>query len=367
MSLMARSLFVFTLASCATVASTGMCDEAKRQKSVDKAIAFLKSKAQADDGSFFKAAGTGVTSLATTALLRNGVPTSDPTVAKALKFIESHIREDGGIYQDKSQHRNYETSIAVLCFTEANQGGRYDKALKRADKFLKGIQWDEDEGKTSSDFDYGGSGYGSHKRPDLSNTTMLIEALKSLGNDESDPAMQRALLFVSRCQNLESPHNTTPFPAKNPDGGFYYTPAAGGTSQAGESPNGGLRSYGSMTYAGLKSMIYAGVDKEDQRIVAATTWIKKHYALDANPGLGNTGLYYYYHTFAKTMDAMGSDTLTDAKGNQHDWRAELVDALASRQKEDGSWTNSAERWLEAEAPLATAYSLLALSYCKPSK
>ena len=36
--------------------------------------------------------------------------------------------------------------------------------------------------------------------------------------------MQRALVFVSRCQNLETEHNTTPFAAKNPDGGFYYTP-----------------------------------------------------------------------------------------------------------------------------------------------
>ena len=45
--------------------------------------------------------------------------------------------------------------------------------------------------------------------------------------------MQRALVFVSRCQNLETVHNKFKFAALNPDGGFYYTIAAGGSSQAG--------------------------------------------------------------------------------------------------------------------------------------
>ena len=193
---------------------------------------------------------------------------------------------------------------------------------------------------------------------------MLIEALKSLDNGPDSEAMQRALLFVSRCQNLESPHNQTPFPAKNPDGGFYYTPAAGGTSQAGETANGGLRSYGSMTYAGLKSMIFAGVTPDDPRVKAASEWIGKHYDLKVNPGMGDAGLYYYYHTFAKTMDALGKPEFVDANGAKHDWRAELILELAGRQAADGSWTNSNKRWLEGEATLSTAYSLLALAYCK---
>src|SRR5690606_19174736 len=117
--------------------------------------------------------------------------------------------------------------------------------------------------KDKSDPAYGGAGYGSHRRPDLSNTSFLIDALKATGNGPDDEAMQKALIFVSRCQNLETEHNTTPFAAKNPDGGFYYTPAAGGTSQAGTLPDGGLRSYASMTYAGLKSMIYCGLEKDD--------------------------------------------------------------------------------------------------------
>ena len=119
-----------------------------------------------------------------------------------------------------------------------------------------------------------------------------------------------------------------------------------------------------MTYAGLKSMIYAGVDKDDPRVQAAVRWVRQHYALDENPGMGPSGLYYYYHTFAKALAAWNEPTLTDAEGRDHDWRAELVAALAARQQPDGSWVNGDDRWLEGDANLVTAYALLALSYCE---
>ena len=169
--------------------------------------------------------------------------------------------------------------------------------------------------------------------PDLSNTSFLLDALKAAGEGQDDEAFRRALVFVSRCQNLESEYNTTEFPAKNPDGGFYYTPAAGGRSMAGNTDNGGLRSYGSMTYAGLKSMIYCGVTPDDPRVKAAVEWARQHYTLDDNPGMGDAGLYYYYHLFAKAFAAMQQPTITDAAGKSHDWRQELVcRPLVSRQQ-----------------------------------
>ena len=119
-----------------------------------------------------------------------------------------------------------------------------------------------------------------------------------------------------------------------------------------------------MTYAGLKSMIYAGVGPEDQRVKAAFEWIRKHYSLSENPGMGQSGLYYYYHTFAKALDALGQDEITDADGTQHNWRAELVATLAREQQPNGSWLNDTTRWLEGDPNLVTGYALLALSYCK---
>jgi squalene-hopene/tetraprenyl-beta-curcumene cyclase len=344
-------------------------DTAKlRQQIVDRGVNYLLTKGQAADGSFSNQTGAGVTAICTTALLKSGRTPADPAVANALKYLEGLVKPDGGVYRDGSTHKNYETCLAIVCFKQANQGGRYDKLIKAADKFVKGQQWDEGEGHDKSSFNYGGAGYGSKSRPDLSNTSFLIEALIAAGNGPDDPAVQKALIFVSRAQNLESEHNATPFAAKVNDGGFYYTPANNGESFAkkADDPPQMLRSYGSMTYAGLKSMIYAGLKKDDPRVKAATTWLRKNYTLNANPGLGDMGLYYYYHTMAKTLAALGDEEriFVDDQGNKHDWRAETVRALAERQNEDGSWVNKNNRWLESDANLVTGYALLVLSYCR---
>jgi len=338
---------------------------ASYEQVVARAIGYLTTKGQAEDGSFSSQAGPAVTALVASAVMRHGRTPSDPLVAKALKYLDQFVQSDGGIYRTDSLYANYETSIAIICLTQANADGRYTERVKKAEAFIKGLQWDEGEGKDASDAAYGGAGYGKSKRPDLSNTQFFLDALKAVGNDENSEAVKRALTFVSRCQNLETEFNTTPFAAKNPDGGFYYTPAAGGSSMAGTTPDGGLRSYGSMTYAGLKSMIYAGVSPDDPRIKAAVKWIGMHYDLTSNPGMGDAGLYYYYHTFAKALDAMKYDVFVDQQGVKHDWRAELRAELARRQLPDGSWVNEADRWMEGDPSLVTGYALLALAYCKP--
>ena len=102
------------------------------------------------------------------------------------------------------------------------------------------------------------------------------------------------------------------------DGGFIYTVAGGGSSPAGNTANGGLRSYGSMTYAGLKSMIYAGLTAKDPRVKAASEWIRNHYTVEENPGLGQQGLFYYFDTFARTLSVLKVDQFEDAAGQKHD-------------------------------------------------
>ncbi len=345
-------------------------DKARWTQVRQQAIAFLKS-AQDDDGSWTSPQAAGLTALATTALLDSGLDAHDPVVARSLRFLESLARKDGGIYHEKTLHRNYETSIAMLALhaasktASATQRKRYTAHITNARNFLKNLQWDKGEGLETTDPGFGGAGYGKHKRPDLSNTQFFQEALITAGVKQDDPAMKNVLLFINRCQNLESEHNTTPFAGKVGDGGFYYTPAAGGTSQAGLTDNGGLRSYGSMTYAGLKSMIYAGVDRDDPRIQAAVGWIQNNYTVRLNPGLGQQGLYYYYHTFAKSLTVLDLDRVRDSAGVHHDWRSELFDQLAKLQRPNGSWVNRAPRWYEGDPNLSTTYVLLALNYCQP--
>jgi squalene-hopene/tetraprenyl-beta-curcumene cyclase len=130
---------------------------------------------------------------------------------------------------------------------------------------------------------------------------------------------------------------------------------------AGTTENGGLRSYAGMTYAGLKSMIYAGLSADDPRVKAAVGYIKKNYSVDENPGLGQQGLYYYYTVFSRAMSMLGQDKFEDSSGKSHAWRDELIAALAKRQNDDGSWVNKADRFMEGDPNLVTSYCLLALA------
>src|SRR4029078_7049459 len=101
----------------------------------------------------------------------------------------------------------------------------------------------------------------------------------------SDPTYQKALVFVSRCQNYKSEFNTAPWAEKNNDGSFIYTGAnGGGERRTDEGTKTDMGGYGSMTYAGVKSMIYCGVGKDDPRMKKALEWIAKNHTLHDHTG-----------------------------------------------------------------------------------
>ncbi len=333
---------------------------------VEKAHAYLQKHQETNGGFSPKFAGPGVSAIIAAALLRNGYGPDDPVVAGTLAYLEKSAKKDGGIY-DKG-FANYTTSVALMALTEANKDGKYDAVIKNAARFLKGLQFVE----SGDDVRAGGVDYGDRKgRPDLSNTTYFLDALLAAGVPKDDPAVQRALKFVSRCQNLPGETNDQPFAKKTSEddkGGLTYVPLVEDESKY-KTAAGGLRSLGAMTYGGLKTFLYAGVSKDDPRVQGAVGWIRKHYTLEENPGMKQAGLYYYYHTFAKALAALGEDPFEDARGVKHAWRTELFEALQKRQKPDGSFINVGDRAFgEADPNLATGFALLALSYAKtPTK
>jgi len=352
----------------------GQPDADKYKAIAEKAAGYLK-KTQSPDGSWGKSPqNRGMTGVIVTGLIRTGAKPEDAPVAKAVTFIESLVNEKSGhIAGDdlKATLINYTTSINIMALKAAGKDDKYKAVIGNAAKYLKEYQWDDARGKKEDSDYYGGAGYaGDKSRPDLSNTAFFLEALKDAGVSKDDPAFKKALVFVGRCQNLKSEHNTAPWAAKNNDGSFMYTGANGGENRRtdGEGTKTDMGGYGSMTYAGIKSMVYCGVGKDDPRMKKALEWVGKNYTLDSNPGMpeanSQRGLYYYYHTFAKCMDALGEDTFTDAKGVKHDWRADLLAALAKRQRDDGSFLNETDRWMEGDPNLVTGYALMALSYCK---
>ena len=333
---------------------------------IAKGIVYLKKSQLADGGWSMVAGGKeshlGITTVVAYGLLAVGLPANDPVVTKAVAYIVRYAKDDGGIY-DKGL-RNYTTSIGVMVLKAAGEE-KYKEPIAKALAFLKDLQWGKGQGLQPESADFGGAGYGKYKRPDLSNTAWFIEAMKTLGVEKDDPAMENARIFVSRTQAGEAAKGYWIGDGK---GGFVYTPHGGGESKAGEFtlPSGGkgLKAYGSMTYAGFLSLIYSGLERDDPRVKAAFDWAQLHWTLEENPELGMQGYYYYLMTLGKSLRAYGATQIVDEQGTAHDWRKELSAKLMAIQKPDGSWANDkSERWYEGNPALATPYALIALDAC----
>ena len=330
-----------------------------------------------------------ITALALTAVYRAGRPLTaaeQAVAAKGLQFVLSNVRTNGAIYagDDKDKYPNYSTAICAMALLASGQP-EYTAIIRNGRKFLLSSQFDERLGYATNDASYGGIGYGKRERPDMSNMQWSLEALR-LTESLDQPAGEdgsfrprpvaalhwaKAIQFLQRCQNLPEKNDQPWAKMAGPEdrGGFIYMPGDPAKGQPALSfANEGqpvdektpLRSYASMTYAGLKSYLYADLKKDDPRVLAALHWLQKNYSLDENPGLGKQGLFYYYHTAAKALTVFGSDTFTDAAGKIHDWRYELLNKLVSLQKVDGFWINDNNRWWENDPVLVTSYSLLAL-------
>jgi squalene-hopene/tetraprenyl-beta-curcumene cyclase len=342
----------------------------KAKALIDKGLAFLKSQQKPDGSWQGQDEPPAITAIAAKAFAGAG-QMSDPAVQKAYDALLAQQKPDGGIYQDINA--NYNTAIAISALAATNDD-KYKPAIGKAVKFLRTLQWNEEPSDSKerkpvgpSDNRFGGFGYGHSQRPDMSNTQVALDALHDAGVSPSDPAYQAALKFASRTQNLSETNDQE---WAGNDGGFVYTPAGNGDSVAGAivGPDGKriLRSYGSMTYAGLKSFIYAGLTKEDPRVKAAWEWITKNWTLDQNPGLqandpkmAQNGLYYYFHTMARALATYDQPVVNDPKGTAHDWRVEFIDKVAQLQRADGSWAGE-KRWMEDNPVLVTSYIVNAL-------
>jgi squalene-hopene/tetraprenyl-beta-curcumene cyclase len=292
-----------------------------------------------------------------------------PHVEKGFRWLLDQQKEDGGIYNKGLTV--YNTATAVTALTAA---GReiFEPAIVKGRKHLIDQQWDIGQKNETDNPNDGGIGYGSkNDRSDMSNTYLAIEALKlsekviadGKHGQQPDLDWDAAITFLTRCQNLEGGKDTLPETAESPQnkGGFRYGPAE---TKAGEDklPDGrvALRSYGSISYAGLLSLIYAKLTPDDPRVVAVKEWLGKNYTLSENPGMGAEGLFYYYQTMSKALSAANIDKLVLADGKEADWRADLAGALLTKQREDGSWANANGRWMESNPVLVTAYAVMSL-------
>ncbi|MBV6500753.1 MAG: hypothetical protein CJBNEKGG_03238 [Prosthecobacter sp.] len=345
----------------------------------DRGLAFLKSKQNPETGQWGDAEPVAFTALAITSILLapERKPTDPPPseVEKGIAFLMKNVQQDGGIYV--KARANYNTSLALTALMLAPSQER-EPTLLAARRFIIGQQNDFDEkGRQDNPFD-GGVGYGTPKpnnpaHADLSNTHFALEALYyaqalladkgDAGKNEPQLNYSAAIQFIKNCQNMPETNKAT-WVSNDPKdrGGFIYSP---GETRGGETktPDGrtALRSYGSISYAGLLSFVYAGLGKDDANVKAVLQWLSENYTLDENPGLGAQGMFYYFHTMAKALAVADVDFLKTKDGKVIDWRADLAGKLLSLQKGDGSWANTEGRWMESDSTLTTAYMLMALA------
>jgi squalene-hopene/tetraprenyl-beta-curcumene cyclase len=352
-------------------AGTKAPDGKARPAAADKAVKFLLSS-QNEDGGFgsFKGepmSSVGVTALVCISLMESPAAlkeSSNAVLAKAIQYIVENQQPTGALTVAGQGLENYHTSSAVMALKRTGNPA-YKDALDKAEEFLRGIQLGEENGFDKDNPFFGGAGYSpGAKYSDLSNTSFWIDAMKELGVENDDPAMQNALVFVRRVTNNAEVNDLAWAKDVAPEdyGSAVYRPAEApgregevDVSKAGRGSRQGWRGYGSMTYAMFKSYIYAGVKADDVAVKGALQWIEKNYTVDENPGIGGDGQYYYYRLMAKALAAYGQKDI-----GGHAWAVDLADKLVSLQNEDGSWVNAKDRWHEGDPALVTAYALEAL-------
>lgn len=342
---------------------------------INKGLAWLEQN-QSTNGFWSTADYPAITALALEAFeLR---PERDPksetaAVKNGYAYVMNCVQADGGIYLKELP--SYNTSVSLVAVVLRHRPEDQTTILK-AREFIIGLQNLSDDGQSTNAAFVGGIGYGkADKHPDLSNTTLALEALYASANLEKNSGVLASkdlnwpavIGFIQRCQNLPA-YNSEKWASDDPQnkGGFIYSP---GRSNAGQTnlPSGhvALRSYGSMSYAGLLSYIYADLKPDDPRVAAVMEWLRTNYTVDENPALGPQGLYYYYHTMAKALTAYGGNLLATKNGQSVNWREELALKLINLQNADGSWANENGRWLEKDPALVTAYALIALDMIYP--
>ncbi|MBI5724489.1 MAG: terpene cyclase/mutase family protein [Planctomycetes bacterium] len=362
-------------AEAAKAAALDAARQAKAKKMIDDGVKYLISQKEEDGG---WSLGKGVHKPAMTAMVLKallGQPDynkDNEVVKQGFKCLLAFVQKDGAVYDPKQQAPQpvYTTSIAIMALA-ASKDPQHKEALDNAVKFLKDAQVKvgdkAPDGKEvgKDDIRVGGVGYDKRGTPNLSTMHFVMEAWEEAGLKPDDPSVQAALQFVLRCQN-DSETNKLAFAQEGGnDKGFVYAPT---NSMAGKDvADRGLRSYGTMTYIGFKSMLYAGVDKKDPRVLGAYDWIRNYWTLDENPNMpgkqSKEGLFYFYQIYGKALRVFGQDEIPDMKNKEkkHNWRAELIDKLAGIVKQDGSWSNEgANRWEEGNPMLATCYSVMSL-------
>lgn len=330
---------------------------------------------QKENGCFSQEQFPGLTGLALWALISTGDEAYQPNIDKAVEFLKTMVQPDGGIYCAVPGRKGggLATYNTAICLTALAETKRTDltEIILNARTFLAGSQISGDETFN------GGFGYDKaapRTYADLMNTHFVMEAMRrSQSYEDMRPTDQEKadIDWGSALEFVESLHNDEN--AGDSAGGFAYSPAdaKAGTEeqeQQEEKPKDGekivMRSYGSITYAGLLALVYCELEPTDPRVRSTLDWASRHWTLEENPGVGDQGLYFFYNVIGRSLTAAGIEHIPVAgeDGKVINWSEELIKKVNSLQKEKGNWVNSNGRFWENDPVLSTSYSILSLTF-----
>jgi hypothetical protein len=290
---------------------------------------------QSDDGGWHSKtygllrSGQSLTPFVLDALLP--IPHHAARVDKAFEFLKRNFNTEPVDYP------NYAAGLAVRV------AARLKRNMPEWLAYLREQQFTEENGWTPNDPAYGAWGMGGERRRppepghiDLAMTRYVLEGLSAMGVSSADPAMQKAIVYLDRCQNA--------------DGGFFFSTVNLDTNKAGDA-GGKYRSYGTTTCDGMLALLAAGVPPADLRIARAQAWLKKNHLEERAPGFDleparigwSDGLRFYYA--AAVTRAMPS-----------------LPVQLPVQNDDGSFANKSNLVKEDDPLIATAFALRVLCH-----
>ncbi len=267
-------------------------------RAIARGVAYLKS-VQQPDGSWPYAQRylQGATALATLTLINAGVPRSDPAVKAGVFYING-----------KPLEFTYCVALTAMALATVDSNAHIGKITACRDWLLLAQQTN------------GGWTYtrGLKAKPDNSNTQFAVLGLRA-AQQSGAPAPRRVW------DKIDGYFRSS----QRGDGGWGYRQVYN-------------KSYGSMTAAGLASIVICGAQERrniercgqyayDASMLRALKWFDRFFTVQTNPGRNRNHLYYLY-----AIERVGVLTARRRLGGK-DWYREGAQLLVQMQKPDGSW------------------------------
>jgi hypothetical protein len=344
----AASVVIGLWATCAL----GEVTSAQVSAAIEGGVAFLE-KQQRPDGrwSEFEIEPGGVTALCALALLRCGRTLDDPSVSKALAYLNGLPDPD----------RTYNTSLTIMALIEADSNKYFDKISKLA----SGLQ----SRQAKKGVNKGGWSYRAQEvgRADNSNTHFALFALhkaQEIGVQVNDQTWWLAHTYWTQ-KEMQSLSGGYAYGVKLPD------------------PT------GSMTCAAITSLLITsnrlqppevrivdgnveccGAQSNDVALGNAMRWLSDHFSTTRNPEqLGGAWWLYYLWSLEHACELSGQRHIIVTKVGRrvldvpitHDWYREGCEILLNRQdKLNHTWVGIGAG--EGFPEIGTAFTLLFLSH-----